>query len=300
MDIGHRKTIITCAVTGNAPFNPGHPAFPVTPKQIAASAIEAWRAGAAVVHIHARDIETAAGSREVALYKEICDRIRDHDTDVIINLTCGHGGFFLPDPENEGRALAGSDIASVDERVEHLEVCRPEMASLDITTSNQVEGSDEFVYLNTTRTLRGLAARFQAISVKPELEVFGPGDIMFGKQLALEGLIQGAPVYQFVLGVKWCLPTDVLTMYYLREQLPQNAIWGALGIGKYEMPVVAQSVLMGGNVRVGLEDNLYLSRGVFATNGQLVERAKTIIESLGGEVASPAEARAILGLGAGR
>jgi uncharacterized protein (DUF849 family) len=285
MDVSGRKVIITCAVTGNAPFNRAHPDFPVTPAQIAASALQARAAGAAVVHLHVRDPETTLGCRRVDLFAEVCDRIRQAGSDVIINLTCGLGAYFLPDPDNEGRALPGSDVASVDERMEHLELCRPEMASLDITTANQLEGADEFVYLNTTRTLRVLAGRFRAIGVKPELEVFGPGDIMFGKQLAQEGLLEGKPVYQFVMGVKWCLPSDIATMAYLQGQLPPDAIWGALGIGRLQMPVLAQSLLMGGNVRVGLEDNLYLRRGVFA-----------IIDALGAEIATPAEARAIFGL----
>ena len=296
MNIGEKKVIVTCAVTGNAPFNRNHPNFPVTPAQIADSAAEAARAGAAIVHLHVRDPSTGAGSRDVGLFKETCDRLRDLNSDVVINLTCGLGAFFLPDPENEARALPGSDVASADERMEHLETCRPEMASLDINTSNQMEGADEFVYLNTTRTLRALARRFNAIDVKAELEVFGPGDIMFGKQLASEGLLPGRPLYQFVTGVKWCLPADVPTIVYMRQQLPPDALWGALGIGKMEMPVVAFSALTGGNVRVGLEDNLYLKKGVFASNGELVEKAKLIIESLGGEVANPSEARAMLGL----
>jgi len=296
MDVNGRKVIITCAVTGNAPFNPAHPNFPVTPEQIATSALQARQAGAAVVHLHVRDPITTQGCRRTELFSEVCARIRDAGSDVIINLTCGLGAYFLPDPQNEGRALPGSDVASVDERMEHLEKCRPEMASLDITTANQLEGRDEFVYLNTTRTLRGLAARFRAIGVKPELEVFGPGDIMFGKQMAQEGLLAAPPVYQFVMGVKWCLPSDIATMAYLHGQLPADAVWGALGIGRMQMPVLAQSLLMGGNVRVGLEDNLYLRRGVFATNAELVTRARVIIESLGAEVATPAEARAMLGL----
>jgi len=296
MNVGDRKTIITCAVTGNAPFNANHPCFPVTPAEIAAAVLEARAAGAAVAHIHVRDSQTRLGCRDIGLFKEVCDRVRDAGSDVIINLTCGIGGFFLPDPDNEGQALPGSDIASVDERMAHIELCRPDMASLDISTSNQVEGKEEFVYLNTTRTLRALAARFKAIGVKPELEVFGPGDIMFGKAMAAEGLIDGPPVYQFVMGVAWCLPNDVDTIVYLKRQLPEDAVWGALGIGRYEFPIAAQSVLLGGNVRVGLEDNLYLRKGVFATNGQLVERACALIDNLGGSVASPSDARAILGL----
>ena len=293
---GIKKVIITCAVSGNAPFNPRHPSFPVTPVQIAAACVEAAKAGAAVVHVHARDPKTFAGTRNPQLFKEITDRLRDTGTDVILNLTAGLGGFFLPDPANEGRALPQSDIASVDERMEHLEVCRPDIASLDITTGNQVEGPVEFVYLNTTRTLRAMARRFQAIGVKPELETFNAGDIEFGKAMVAEGLIASPPLFQFVLGIKWGAPADSRTLLYMRDMLPPQAQWAALGTGALQMPVLAQAVLLGGNVRVGLEDNLYLRKGVFATNGELVILAKRIIEDLGYETATPAEARAMLGI----
>jgi uncharacterized protein (DUF849 family) len=296
MNPGSRKTIITCAVTGNAPFNPRHPAFPVTPQQISAACIEAAAAGAAIVHIHVRDPLSGEGSRKPQLFKEVVDRVRDSGTDVIVNLTAGLGAFLLPDPDDEKVALPASDVASVDERMEHLELCRPDIASLDITTGNQVEGDREFVYLNTTRTLRAMAARFRAIGCKPELETFGAGDVEFGKALVAEGLLDAPPLFQFVLGVKWGAPADVETLIYMRNLLPKDAVWAALGVGRLEMPVVAQSILLGGNIRVGLEDNLYLSRGVFATNGQLVERARLISESLGYEVATPSEARATHGL----
>jgi uncharacterized protein (DUF849 family) len=230
------------------------------------------------------------------LFKETVDRVRDSGVDVIINLTAGLGAFFLPDPADESRGLPASDVIGVDERVEHLDLCRPDIASLDITTGNQVEGSMEFVYLNTTRTLRGMAKRFQDMNIKPELEVFGPGDIEFGKALVREGLVSGRPLFQFVLGVQWGAPADTRSILYLRDLLPPDALWAALGIGRFEMPVMAQAALLGGNVRVGLEDNLYLSRGVFATNGQLVERARSILEGLGLPLASPSEARSALGL----
>jgi uncharacterized protein (DUF849 family) len=296
MDPGTRKIIITCAVTGNAPFNRRHPAFPVTPEQIAAACTEAARAGAAIVHIHVRNPQTGEGTRDPRLFKETVDRLRDAGTDVVINLTAGLGGFLLPDPADERRALPESDVASVDERMEHLEQCRPEIASLDITTGNQVEGPVEFVYLNTTRTMRAMAKRFRDLRIKPELETFSAGDVEFGKALAQEGLIADPPLFQFVLGVKWGAPADSKTILYMRELLPPGAVWAALGTGRLQMPVAAQATLLGGNVRVGLEDNLYLRRGVFATNGQLVERAKIILECLGYEAATPADARRMLGL----
>lgn len=291
-----RKVVLTCAVTGNAPFNRDHPNFPVTPAQICDAVVEAADAGASVAHIHVRDPKTGAGSRNPALFREVVDRVRDSGTNIVINLTAGLGAFFLPDPEDEGRALPESDIVGVDERTIHLQECLPEIASLDITTGNQVEGSLEFVYLNTTRTLRAMAKRFRQLGVKPELEVFHAGDILFGNQLVEEGLIDGPPLYQFVLGVKWGAPADPETMIYMRNLLPERAIWAAFGIARMEMPMVAQAVLLGGNVRVGLEDNLYLSRGVFASNGQLVERARSIVEYLGEEVATPDETRQMLAL----
>jgi len=290
------KVVLTCAVTGNAPFNPKHPAIPVTPPQIAAACLEAAKAGASVVHIHVRNPETGAGSRDPKLFKEVVDRVRSSGVDIVLNLTCGLGAFLIPDPEDESRALPESDVLPVAQRVIHLEQCLPEIASLDITTGNQVEGALEFVYLNTTRTLRAMAKRFKELSIKPELEVFSAGDILFGNQLAKEGLIEGAPFFQMVLGVQWGAPASTETMLYQRSLMAPGAIWAAFGIGRQQMPMLAQSALLGGHCRVGLEDNLYLSRGVFATNGQLVERARSIISNMGMEVAAPSEAREILGL----
>ncbi len=291
-----RKVVLTCAVTGGAPFNPRHPAMPVTPAQIADACLEAARAGASVVHIHVRDPETGENSRSPVLFKEVVDRVRASGEDIVINLTCGHGALFLPDPIDESRSGPGSDVVSATERMKHLELCLPEMASLDITTGNQVEGTKEFVYLNTTRTLRQMAARYRELGVKPELEVFGAGDILFGNALVEEGLIEGTPLFQMVMGVSWAAPATPETMLYQRGLLHSGAAWAAFGIGRDQMPMVAQAAILGGNVRVGLEDNLYLSRGVFATNGQLVERARSIVENIGMSVATPAEARAILGL----
>ena len=291
-----RKVMLTCAVTGDAPFNPKHPNFPVTPREIADACIEAASAGASCVHVHVRDEQTRRGTRDRAKFKEVVDRIRDSSVDVVINLTCGHGAVFLPDPDDESRALPGSDVIGPNERVQHLEDRLPEIASLDVTTGNQVEGSAEFVYLNTTRTLRAMARRFQELGVKPELEAFQAGDLLFANQLVTEGLIAGPPLYQFVLGVRWASPADTESMLYLRNLLPPGTHWTGMGLGRQQFSMAAQSVLLGGNVRVGLEDNLYLDRGVFATNGQLVERAVRIIEDLGQSVATPAYMREILKL----
>lgn len=291
-----RKVILTCAVTGNAPFNRKHVQMPVTPSQIASSCVEAAKAGASIVHIHVRNPETGEGSRDPILFKEVVDRLRSTGIDIVINLTCGLGAVLMPDPNDESRALPESDVLPVEERMAHLKECLPEIASLDITTGNQVEGSLEFVYLNTTRTLRAMAKRFRELSIKPELEVFSAGDILFGNQLVKEGLIEGTPFFQMVLGVLWGAPASAQTMIYQSSLIAPSSAWAAFGIGREQMPMVAQSALLGGHCRVGLEDNLYLSRGVFATNGQLVDRARSILSNIGMEVATPAEARAILGL----
>jgi uncharacterized protein (DUF849 family) len=292
-----RKVILTCAVSGNAPLNPKYPyTYPVTPAQICDAVAEAAAAGATVAHIHVRDPKTGEGSRDVRLFRETVDRIRQRGTDIVINLTAGMGALFLPDPADEGRALPGSDMIGAEERVAHLRDCLPEIASLDVTTGNQVEGSLEYVYLNTTRTLRAMARLFRDLGVKPELEAFQAGDVLFANQLVTEGLVDGPPLYQLVLGVKWATPADTRSMIYLKDLLPAGAVWAGFGIGRQQMPMAAQAVLLGGNVRVGLEDNLYLDRGRFATNGQLVERAVRIIEDIGESVATPAEARSLLRL----
>jgi len=292
-----KKTILTCAVTGGAPYNKKHPSMPVTPKQIADACIEAASAGASIVHIHVRDPETGEGNRDRAHFREVVDRVRQTGTDIVLNLTCGMGAYFLPDPENEGHMLPGSDVVGVDERVAHIEELLPEIATLDIVTNNQVEGPTEYIYFSPTHTLRAMAKRFTAAGVKPELEVFGPGDILFGNKLVEEGLIDGPPMMQMVLGVQWAAPHGVETILYQKSLMAPGTIWGAFGIGREQMPMLAHTLLLGGNIRVGLEDNLYMSRGVWATNGQLVERAHTLVNAVGGyEVATPAETREILKL----
>lgn len=292
-----QKTILTCAVTGGAPFNPKHPSMPITPKQIADACIEAASAGASIVHIHVRDPKTGQGNRDRAHFREVVDRVRQTGVDIVLNLTCGMGAYFLPDPEREGHMAPGSDVVGVDERVAHVEELLPEIATLDIVTNNQVEGKTEYIYFSPTHTLRAMAKRFRAAGVKPELEVFGAGDILFGNKLLEEGLIDGPAMMQMVLGVQWAAPHGVETILYQRSLMAPGTIWGAFGIGREQMPMLAQTLLLGGNIRVGLEDNLYLSRGVWATNGQLVERARKIVDSIGGySVATPAETREILKL----
>ncbi len=289
-----RKVVLTCAVVGENQFNRAHPAFPVTPQEIAEAAYEAEQAGASAVHLHVRDPRTGDGSRDPDLFLEMATLTRERGVKAIMNITCGGGATFCPDPNDEARAGPGSDIASPEERVRHIEMCMPEMCSLDVTTQNQRDGDQEYVYLNTERTLRQMARRFLELGVKPEIEVFAPGDVLLANAMLAEGLFEAPPSYQFVMGTRWGLPATPEAMIFMRSLVPEGANWAAFGIARMQMPMVAQAVLLGGHVRVGLEDNLYLKRGEFASNGQLVERARSIIEYLGHEVATPDEARAIL------
>ena len=292
----NRKVILTCAVVGENQYNRAHPNFPITPQQIADAALEAEQAGASCVHLHVRDPETGEGSRDPDLFLDMATRVRNNGVKAVMNITCGGGAFYYPDPEDESRGGPGTDMALAEERVKHIEMCLPEVCSLDVCTQNQQDGGKEYVYLNTEFTLRNMAKRFQELGVKPEIEVFSPGDILLANQMLEEGLFDAPPMYQIVMGTRWGLPATPETLIYMKNLLPKDANWAAFGIARMQMPMVAQAVLLGGNVRVGLEDNLYLSRGVFATNGQLVERAKSIIEYLGFEVATPDEAREILNI----
>jgi uncharacterized protein (DUF849 family) len=291
-----RKIILTCAVVGENAYNRAHPNFPITPRQIADAALEAEQAGASTVHLHVRDPKTGNGSRDPELFLEMATLTRQNGVTAIMNITCGGGGLFRPDPGDEGRAGPGSDVASAEERVRHIEMTLPEMCSIDVSTQNQMDGETEYVYLNTQSTLRKMARCFQELGVKPEIEVFAPGDLLLANQMLADGLFDQPPMYQIVMGTRWGLPATPETLIYMRNLLPAGAVWAAFGIARMQMPIVAQAVLLGGNVRVGLEDNLYLRRGQFATNGELVTRAREIIERLGFEVATPKEARAMLGL----
>ncbi len=291
-----QKVILTCAVVGENEYNRDHPNFPITPQQIADAALEAEQAGASAVHLHVRNPETGAGSRDPELFLDMANRVRDNGVKAVMNITCGGGAVYIPDQADEARAAEGSDMATAEERVRHIEMALPEVCSLDVTTQNQQDGNVDLVYLNTPFTLKKMAKRFQELGVKPEIEVFAPGDIMLANKMIEEGYFDAPPCFQIVMGTRWGLPATPETMIYMRDLLPKNAVWAAFGIARMQMPMVAQSVLLGGNVRVGLEDNLYLSRGVFASNGQLVEKARSIIENMGCEVATPDEAREMLGL----
>jgi uncharacterized protein (DUF849 family) len=291
-----RKVVLTCAVTGGGRPHPRHGAIPITPAQIADACLEAGREGASVAHIHVRNPETGGSSDDPKLFDEVVDRIRSSGVDIVINLTCGMGALFVPDPEDESRPLPSSKIYPVPKRMRHIVSNLPELASFDITAGNRHYGAFEAIYMNTPRSMRLMAQRFRELGVKPELEVFDAGNIVLANELCAEGLIEDPPLFQMVLGVKWGAPSGIEPLLYQRGLLPPNALWGAFGIGPQQMPILAHTALLGGHVRVGLEDNVYLSRGVFATNGQLVARARTLLECLGLSVATPAEAREIFHL----
>jgi len=288
----NRKVIITCAVTGSGDTVGKHPAIPVTPEQIANSAIEAAAAGAAVAHIHVRDPDTGTFSRELELYREVVERIRESDSDVIINLTAGMGGDLVLDEQNPSVAVEGTDMANASERLAHIEALLPEICTLDCGSLN----FGNSLYVSTPAMLRQMAARVKEIGVKPELEIFDSGNLVFALQMMKEGLLDDKPLFQLCLGIPWGAPADTATMKLLSDMVPANANWAGFGISRMQMPMVAQAMLLGGNVRVGLEDNLFLDKGVFASNGQLVERAVGIVEGLGAEVATAAQAREMLGL----
>ena len=284
--------IIACAVTGSGDTVGKHPAIPVTPEQIANAAVEAAKAGAAVAHCHVREPDSGKPSRRVELYEEVVQRIRASDVDVIINLTAGMGGDYVPDEDDPTKAAPGTDLVNATERLAHVEKIRPEICSLDCGTLN----FGDSVYMSTPPMLRKMAKRIQELGVKPELEVFEMGHLRFANQLVAEGLVDAPPLYQICLGIPWALDADPDTMRIMRDKLPEGANWFSFGIGRTQMPMAATAAILGGNVRVGLEDNLYLDKGVFASNGQLVERAKEIVRLLGGRTLTPGEAREKLGL----
>jgi len=294
-DAMNRNAIISCAVTGSGNSVGKHPDIPVTPKQIANAAIEAAKAGAAIAHIHVRDPESGLASRRVDLYREVVERIRESDTDVVVNLTTGMGGDLFLGPDDRPLELTDdTDLVGQIERMEHIEALLPEICSLDCGSFNYDEGN--YVYVSTPSMLRLGAARLQAIGVKPELEVFDLGHISFARQMQAENLLDDPSLFQVCLGIRWGAAANARNFMAMVDQLPSDANWAGFGVGAMEMPMVAQAVLLGGNVRVGLEDNLYLERGVFASNAQLVERARKIVELMGAEIQGPEQARQILGL----
>jgi uncharacterized protein (DUF849 family) len=283
------EVIVTCAVTGAGDTVGKHPAIPVTPQQIADAVIDSANAGAAVAHVHVRDPETGKGSRDCRLYREVVERVRSRNIDVILNLTAGMGGDFELGEQDPKIAGPNTDLVGPLERLVHIEELRPEICTLDCGTLNFGDGN--LIYISTPTYLRAGAKRIRELGVKPELEVFDTGHLWFASQMHKEGLLDDPPLFQFCLGIPWGAPADTTTMKAMKDNLPPGAIWAGFGIGRMQMPMVAQAVLLGGNVRVGLEDNLYLGKGVFASNGQLVEKAIKIIELLGARALTPAEAR---------
>jgi len=287
----NREVFITCPVTGSGGTQDRSPHVPRSPKEIADSAIEAAKAGAAIVHCHVRDPETGVASRKVEYYREVTERIRDSDTDVIINLTAGMGGDLVlgspeaPLPLNE----AGTDMAGATERMEHVAVCRPEICTLDCGTMNFAEA--DYVMTNTPGMLRAMAKIMQDLGVRVEIEAFDTGHLWFAKQLVKEGLIDSPAMVQLCMGVPWGAPDDLNTFMAMVNNVPSDWTFSAFSLGRNEMPMAAAAVLAGGNVRVGLEDNLYLEKGVLATNAQLVERAARIVTDLGARIIGPEEVR---------
>jgi uncharacterized protein (DUF849 family) len=286
------KVIISCAVTGAGDTVGKHPAIPVTPRQIADSALEAHAAGAAIVHLHVRDPATGNAARDPALYREAVAAIRASAADVVINLTAGMGGDFFFNSANPASGGPGTDMAGAAERVKHVEELLPEICTLDCGSLNFGDGA----FLATADVLREMARRIQAAGVKPEIECFELGHVWLAKQLIAEGLIDAPPLFQLCLGIPWGAEATTETMLAMRNHLPAGANWAGFAIGRMQMPFVAQAALLGGNVRVGLEDNIWLDRGVPASNGSLVTRAREIVERMGASVATAAEARTTLGL----
>jgi uncharacterized protein (DUF849 family) len=290
----NRTVMLTCALTGAGDTVGRSEHVPVTPEQIAESGIAAAKAGATIVHVHVRDPDTGKGSRDVALYREAVERIRASGVDVIINTTAGMGGDLVLDPQEPTRFVEGTDLVNGVERLAHVGEVMPDICTLDCGSLNFGEGST--VYVSTPDILRDGAKRIQELGVRVEMEIFDTGHLWFATQLVEEGLIDSPPMYQLCMDIPYGAPADPLLLAAMVHQLPPGAVWTSVALGRMQMPWVAQSVLLGGHVRVGLEDNLYLSRGVKATNAQLVERARTIIEAMGARVATPDDAREILDL----
>jgi uncharacterized protein (DUF849 family) len=286
------ELFVTCAVTGVGDTVGRSDRVPVTPEQIADAAIEAARAGAAIAHIHVRDPETGKGSRETELYRRVVERIRAADVDVIINLTAGMGGDLVLGSDEAPLPLdaAGTDLAGAAERLEHVAELLPEICTLDCGSLNFAAGG-EYVLINSPGILRGMARRVQELGVRPELEIFDTGQLVLVKELIAEGLIDEPPLLQLCAGIPYGAPDDPLTLLAMVNQLPHGSIFSTFSIGRMQLPFVAMAALVGGNVRVGIEDNLYLSRGRLASNGELVERAVHIVEALNARVLGPDEVR---------
>ena len=292
----NRDVFITCAVTGSGSTQDRSPNVPRSPKQIADSAIEAAKAGAAIVHCHVRDPETGVPSRKLEYYREVTDRIRDAEIDVVLNLTAGMGGDMVfgsteaPLPVND----AGTDMAGASERMTHIAECLPEICTLDCGTMNFAEA--DYVMTNTPGMLRAMGKMMTDLGVCPEIEAFDTGHLWFAKQLVEEGVLKSPALVQLCMGVPWGAPDDMNTFLAMVNNVPADWNWSAFSLGRHQMNYVANAVNAGGNVRVGLEDNLWLGKGELATNAQLVERAVTIVENMGSGLIGPDKVREKLGL----
>ncbi len=291
------EVFITCAITGAGDTAGKSDKIPVTPKEIADSAIAAAKAGAAVAHIHVRDPVSGQGSRDPKLYREAVDRIRDSGTDVVLNLTAGMGGDMVLGGAEAPLPLdaPGTDMVGARERLAHVEACRPEICTLDCGSMNFAAGGD-YVMVNTPDMLRAMASRVKELGVRPELEVFDTGHLVMVKDLIAEGLIEDPVAIQLCMGIPYGAPDDPGTFLALVNALPSGAVFSAFSIGRMQLPFVAMAALAGGNVRVGLEDNIYLQRGVLATNAQLVERAAQILTAMNVKLLGPQDVRAKLKL----
>jgi len=288
------KTIITCAITGAVTTREQTPYLPVTPEEIATSALEAAEAGAAIVHIHVRDITTARPSMSVDLYRDTVDRIKKQNTDVLINLTTGPGALYVPTPGNLTQGASNSLLLGAAARVKHIQMIKPDLCSMDFNTMHQAGNG---IRINHKLITAEMVRLVQEAGTKPELEIFDSGDFRIAQEFIEDGVIKGTPFWQFAMGIKYGWDATPNALHYAYNQLAPGSTWSAFGIGKNEMPMVAQAMIMGGHVRVGFEDNVYISKGVLAkTNAELVVMAKDIIRLMGGEVADPAEARTLLDL----
>ena len=287
------KTLLTCAITGNLTKPEQTPHLPITPEQIASDGLAAVDAGAAALHIHVRDPATGKPSMEIELYRDVIDRIRRENRDVIINLTTGPGGRFIPSEDNPRVAAPGTTLLPPLERIRHIQQLKPDVCSLDLNTMNS--GGD--VVINTPRNVRLMAQAIRESGVVPELEIFDSGDIHLARDLIADGTLVGPGLWTLVTGVKYGFGASPETLLYARSLLPSGAVWSAFGIGRHEFPMVAMSWLAGGHVRVGLEDNVYLEKGVLAkSNAELVQKARRMVSDLGGELMNPREARVMLNL----
>jgi uncharacterized protein (DUF849 family) len=292
----NREVFITCAVTGSGSTQDRSPHVPRSPEQIANSAIDAAKAGAAIVHCHVRDPETGAPSRRLDLYREVTERIREAEVDVVLNLTAGMGGDMVFGPTERPLPLreAGTDMVGAAERVEHVAQCLPEICTLDCGTMNFAEA--DYVMTNTPGMLQAMGRMMTHLGVKPEIEAFDTGHLWYAKQLVKDGVLDSPALVQLCMGVPWGAPDDLNTFMAMVNNVPDDWTFSAFALGRNQMAYAAASVLAGGNVRVGLEDNLWLDKGVLATNAQLVERAATVVSNMGARVIGPEEVRARLGL----